>query len=68
MQKEMNVAPLSAGYMLTSIVGFIISAFWIYPNYEKWGFTLALFFMIMFIAAIISMTYAPGEWPTKKGK
>ena len=63
--KEFNVAPLSSGYMITSIVGFLISAFYILPNSRKWGFTFVLFFTLMFVAAVISMTYSPSDWPLK---
>ena len=65
MQKEFNIAPLSGGYMITSIVGFLISAFYIAPNSATWGFTFVLFFTLMFIASLISMTYAPSDWPLK---
>lgn len=68
MGKEFNIAPLSGGYMVTSIVGFLVSAFYIAPNAETWGFTLVLFFTLMFIASLISMTYAPSDWPLKMGK
>lgn len=65
MKKEFNVAPLSSGYMVTSIVGFLISVFYIYPNSSKWGFTFVMFFTLMFVAAMISMTYAPTDWQLK---
>ena len=65
MKKELNIAPLSGGYMITSIVGFLISAFYVYPGSAKWGFTFVLFFTLMFIAAMISMTYAPTDWQLK---
>ena len=68
MEKQLNVAPLSGGYMITSIVGFLISAFYILPNSSKWGFTFVLFFTIMFVASLISMTYAPSDWPLKMGR
>lgn len=55
----MKYAHLSAGFMLTSIVGFLISAFFIYKISLTWGFTFMLFFLIMFISSIISMTKAP---------
>jgi len=60
-----RVTPLSAGFMLTSILGGIISAFYI-TNLKTdwahtWGFTLFLFFTLMFISSMISMTYAPIE-------
>ncbi|MBI4452070.1 hypothetical protein HY637_01455 [Candidatus Woesearchaeota archaeon] len=65
MEEKFNVAPLSGGYMLTSIVGFLISAFYVYEKSARWGFTLVLFFTLMFIAALISMTYAPTDWQLK---
>jgi hypothetical protein len=55
----MKYAHLSAGFMLTSIIGFLTSAFFINKISETWGFTFMLFFAIMFIAAVISMTKAP---------
>ena len=66
--KEFNVAPLSGGFMLTSIVGFLISAFYLLQQSAKWGFTFVLFFTLLFVASLISMTHSPGEWPLKKGK
>jgi len=68
MNKEFNVVPLSGGYMITSIVGIMISAFYILPNSITWGFTFVLFFTLMLIAALISMTYAPSDWPLKMDK
>ena len=61
--KQFNVAPLSGGYMITSIVGFLISAFYILPNSRTWGFTFVLFFTLMFVASLISMAYSPSDWP-----
>ena len=54
----MKVAPLSGGFMAIAILGFIFSAFMI-DNIPTWAFTLMIFFAIMFVASIISMTYAP---------
>jgi len=54
----MKVAHLSAGFMLTSIVGFFIAVFFVWKYSISWGFTFALFFTIMFVASIISMTHA----------
>ena len=68
MEKEFNIAPLSGGYMVTSMVGFIISAFYILPKSQTWGFTFLLFFTLMFVASLISMTYAPSDWPLKTYK
>jgi hypothetical protein len=54
----MKYAHLSAGFMLTSIIGFLISSFFIWKYSVSWGFTFSLFFGIMFVASIISMTKA----------
>ena len=73
-EREFNIAPLSSAYMLTSIVGFLVSAFLVESTLAKslsaesartWAFTLVLFFTVMFIASLISMTYAPSEWPLR---
>lgn len=68
MEKQFNIAPLSGGYMITSIVGFLISAFYILPNSKTWGFTFVLFFTLMLVASLISMTYAPSDWQLKASK
>ena len=62
---KFDIAPLSGGFMLTSIVGFIVSFFYILPESRNWGFTFVLFFTLMFVASTISMTYAPSDWPLK---
>jgi hypothetical protein len=51
-------APLSSGFMLTSILGFFVSIWLVMDWSEKWGFTFATFFVIAFLASIISMTKA----------
>ena len=63
-----NVTPLSSSFMLTSMVGFLLSAFWIYGADKTWGITFMLFFGIMFVAAIISMTYAPIDFEERKSR
>jgi len=55
----MRYAHLSAGFMLTSIIGFFVAVYFIMKLSTTWGFTFALFFAIMFVASIISMTNAP---------
>ena len=52
-------APLSGGFMIASIVGFFVSSIYIADFSLNWGFALAIVFVIMFIASIISMTKAP---------
>lgn len=50
--------PLSGTFLITAIIGFIISAYFIYDLSEAWGFTFCLFFVLMFIASMISLTKA----------
>jgi len=52
-------APLKGSFMVISIVGFIISAIWVYKINPTWGFAFCLVFVMMFVASMISMTYAP---------
>ena len=47
--------PISKGFLLTSIVGFIISLYYIYPLNKPWGFTFCLMFVILFISSQISL-------------
>ena len=49
---RLHVSPLSSSFMLTSMVGFLIS----------------VFFVIMFISSLISMTYAPVDFDERKGR
>jgi hypothetical protein len=59
MAKWTNVAPLTGGFMITSMLGFVISVIYVFPRNVTWGFTFAIFFAIMFLASMISMTYGP---------
>lgn len=54
----MKFAPLTGTFMIISIIGFLFSTFIIYDYSEPFGFASALIFTLMFIASIISMTYA----------
>jgi hypothetical protein len=65
-----KIVPLHGSFMVTAIVGFIISALYVYGQLDNktWGFTFMLFFAAMFIASMISMTYAPIVPETKKKK
>ncbi|PIN80974.1 hypothetical protein COV13_02710 [Candidatus Woesearchaeota archaeon CG10_big_fil_rev_8_21_14_0_10_32_9] len=56
--RRIHYAPLSSTFMLASILGFLLSIWLVMDWSEKWGFTLALIFVIMFIASIISMSKA----------
>jgi hypothetical protein len=59
MKKEFKFAPLSSTFVLTSILGFLISVMFIIPKLSvTWGFTFAMMFMIMFLSSMVSMTRA----------
>ena len=58
-KRKFKVAPLSGGFMLTAVVGFAASVLFVYKISVSWGITFMIFFAIMFIASIISMTYHP---------
>jgi len=62
-----QVAPLPSSFMATSIVGYIISLLIVYPRWPDFGFAFALVFMMMFVASVISMTYAPEKDPLMVG-
>ncbi|MBN2142146.1 hypothetical protein JW711_02330 [Candidatus Woesearchaeota archaeon] len=48
--------PLTSTFMLTSIIGFLVSTMYIMKLSETWGFTFALLFVIMFISGVISLS------------
>lgn len=54
-----RVAPLNNAFAAVSILGIMISVFYISSFSSTWGFTFSLFFILMFIASMISMTYSP---------
>lgn len=62
----MKIAPLKGSFMIASIIGFIISAIWVYNISPQFGFAFALVFTLMFIASLISMTYAPVPYKEPK--
>ena len=54
-----KIAPLPGTFMVLSIAGFLIAAFYIAPRDATWGTTFLILFATMFIASFISMTKAP---------
>ena len=57
-----KAAPLPHEWMITSIIGFFISLLMVYPAYsKKWGAAFMLIFVLMFIAAVVSMSNATTE-------
>lgn len=57
--KKWNPSPLKGSFMIISMLGFLVTAYLIYPNSEDFGIAFMLVFVTMFIASIISMTKAP---------
>jgi len=54
-----HAAPLKGSFLVTSILGFFLSYYYVYPVSNKFGFACMLIFVIMFIASLVSMTKAP---------
>ena len=54
-------APLPSSFMLVSMLGFMASVVYTSSGKisETWGFTFGLFFSLMFVASLLSMTYGP---------
>jgi len=61
MVKQYRVAALPGSFMMSSILGFLISAIWVWPTSQSFGFAFMTVFVIMFIASIISMTYGSAD-------
>jgi hypothetical protein len=59
---EFKAAPLPHEWMIISIIGFFVSLLQVYPYMSvKWGFAFMVFFVIMFIASMVSITNATTE-------
>ncbi|NQU79574.1 hypothetical protein HQ545_07430 [Candidatus Woesearchaeota archaeon] len=58
-----KVAPLKSSFMLTSMIGFLITVIYTASGRlnSDWGVALGFVFALMFVASIISMTRAPIE-------
>jgi len=50
-----NAAPLPHEYMITGIIGFFVSVFFIYDISKTWGFALGVFCLLLVIASIVSV-------------
>lgn len=57
--EKWHAVPLKGSFMVTAILGFVISAYWVYPQHYNYGVAFMLVFGAMFIASIVSMTKAP---------
>jgi hypothetical protein len=63
LEEKRIITPLNSTFMLTSIIGFMVSAFYVpsidFPNAIDFAVAFSIVFVMMFIASLISMTYAP---------
>ncbi|MGM5480784.1 MAG: hypothetical protein ACQESE_00055 [Nanobdellota archaeon] len=55
------VAPLSQGFFLASIIGFLIAVMFLSKYSLPWSIVLGVVSAVMFLASMISMTKAPVE-------
>lgn len=56
--ENFKAAPLSSGFMFTSIIGFFVTVYFWNLLGDTFGFTFVLFFVLLFIASMISMSHA----------
>lgn len=57
--RKPRIAPLHGSFLVTALIGLIITILFVMQRSVSWGITLLIFFAIMIIAALISMTKAP---------
>ena len=55
MANKTNI-PLPTGFMLTSIIGLMISILFVWKISETWGFAFTLLFIILFISSVVNMS------------
>jgi hypothetical protein len=53
--------PLTASFMLVSMLGFFVSVFYIWDISTDWGFAFAFVFTTFFVASVYNFTHAPDE-------
>lgn len=54
-----QAVPLKGSFMVFAILGFLITAYLIYPISSDFGIALMLVFTVMFLASLVSITKAP---------
>ena len=54
-----KAAPLKGSFMVTSILGFLLSYYYVHPRSFSLGIASMLVFAAMFVSSLISMTKAP---------
>ena len=56
-----KIAPLSGTFMLTSMIGVLLSLFLMRRISLTWGFAFLLVFIVMFVASLMSIRYANAD-------
>jgi len=56
---DWQAVQLPTSFMLTAILGLLITIYWVFPQSLKFGMAFLLAFLLMFFAALISMAKAP---------
>ena len=54
-----HAAPLKGSFMVTAMLGLLISIYYVFPQSFNFGLAFMFIFAAMFIASLISMTKAP---------
>jgi len=57
--KKWHIAPLKGSFMVTAILGILLSYYYVLPIHYSFGVTCIIIFTLMFIASLVSMTKAP---------
>lgn len=55
--KRRNIRPLSATVTLVSLIGILVSLYLVVPRSLPWGYALVVFFVVVLIASIYSLSY-----------
>lgn len=58
-KEKMTYAPLKSSLFAVSIIGFIGTIFFFERLGLTWGLTFLIFFIILFLAGLISLRYGP---------
>lgn len=70
-----NASPLKSSFVAASMIGFLLSIFWLPGADERWNvkfdsatwsFAFAIVFFLMFVAGVISMLKAPPDSQVKE--
>ena len=54
-----KAAPLNSSFMVTAMLGFLISGYWVFPQSKNYGLAFMFVFGAMFVASLVSMTKSP---------